>query len=37
MYALNASKPGETVNAVVKRDGKEMKLPVTFEEGTRGK
>jgi len=37
MYALNASKPGETVTAVVKRDGKEMKLPVTFEEGKRGK
>jgi hypothetical protein len=35
MYALNASKPGETVTAVVKRDGKEMKLPVTFEEGRR--
>jgi hypothetical protein len=33
MYALNASKPGETVTAVVKRDGKELKLPVTFEEG----
>jgi len=37
MYALNASKPGETVLAVVKRDGKELKLPVTFEEGKRGK
>jgi len=37
MYALNASKPGETVTAVVKRDGKELKLPVTFEEGHRGK
>ena len=37
MYALNASKPGETVTAVVKRDGKELKLPVTFEEGRRGK
>jgi hypothetical protein len=37
MYALNASKPGETVTAVVKRDGKEVKLPVTFEEGKRGK
>ena len=35
MYALNASKPGETVTAVVKRDGKELKLPVTFEEGRR--
>jgi hypothetical protein len=37
MYALNASKPGETVTAVVKRDGKELKLTVTFEEGRRGK
>jgi len=37
MYALNASKPGETVTAVVKREGKELKLPVTFEEGRRGK
>ncbi|HEY5450216.1 MAG TPA: PDZ domain-containing protein, partial [Polyangia bacterium] len=37
MYALNASKPGETVTAVVKRDGKELKLQVTFEEGRRGK
>jgi hypothetical protein len=37
MYALNASKPGETVNAVIKREGKELKLPVTFEEGRRGK
>ena len=37
MYALNASKPGETVTAVVKREGKEVKLPVTFEEGRRGK
>ena len=37
MYALNASKPGETVTAVVKRDGQELKLPVTFEEGRRGK
>ncbi len=33
MYALNASKPGETVTAVVLRDGKELKLQVTFEEG----
>jgi hypothetical protein len=37
MYALNASKPGETVTAVVKREGKELKLTVTFEEGRRGK
>jgi hypothetical protein len=37
MYALNASKPGETVTAVIKRDGKELKLQVTFEEGRRAK
>ena len=37
MYVLNASKPGETVTAVVVREGKELKLPVTFEEGRRGK
>jgi Tol biopolymer transport system component len=37
MYALNASKPGETVTAVVRRDGQELKLTVTFEEGRRGK
>jgi Tol biopolymer transport system component len=35
MYALNASKPGQTVNAVVQRDGREVKIPVTFEEGHR--
>ena len=33
MYVLNASKPGETVTAVVIRDGKEVKLQVTFQEG----
>jgi hypothetical protein len=33
MFALNASKPGETVTAVVVREGKEVKLPVTFGEG----
>ena len=37
MYVLNASKPGETVTAVVEREGKEVKLQVTFEEGRRGK
>jgi Tol biopolymer transport system component len=37
MYVLNASKPGETVTAVVKRAGKEVKLPVTFTEGHRPK
>ncbi|MFL5319412.1 MAG: M28 family peptidase [Myxococcaceae bacterium] len=35
MYALNASKPGETVTATVMRDGKEVKIPVTFQEGKR--
>jgi S1-C subfamily serine protease len=33
MYALNASKPGETVTAVVKREGQELRLEVTFQEG----
>lgn len=33
MFALNASKPGETVTATVVREGKEVKLPVTFGEG----
>jgi hypothetical protein len=37
MYALNASKPGETVTAVVKREGQEVRLPVTFTEGHRPK
>ena len=32
MYTLNASKPGETVTATVLRDGKEVKLQVTFQE-----
>jgi hypothetical protein len=33
MFALNASKPGETVTAVVKREGHEVRMPVTFTEG----
>jgi S1-C subfamily serine protease len=37
MFALNASKPGETVTAVVTRDGREIRLPVTFTEGHRPK
>jgi Tol biopolymer transport system component len=37
MFVLNASKPGETVPAVVLRDGKEVKLVVTFQEGHRTK
>ncbi len=32
MFVLNASKPGETVPAVVIRDGKEVKLEVTFQD-----
>ena len=32
MFVLNASKPGETVPAVVLRDGKEVKIDVTFQE-----
>ncbi|MBN1208737.1 MAG: M20/M25/M40 family metallo-hydrolase [Myxococcaceae bacterium] len=35
MYVLNASKPGETVTAVILRDGKELKLEVTFQESKR--
>jgi hypothetical protein len=37
MYALNASKPGETVTALVKRGGRELRLTVTFTEGRRPK
>jgi hypothetical protein len=35
MFVLNAHKPGETVPAVVLRDGKEVKLEVTFQEASR--
>ena len=35
MFALGASKPGETVNAVVLREAKEVKLPVTFQDAHR--
>jgi S1-C subfamily serine protease len=35
MYVLNASKPGETVTAVVLRDGKGLQLEVTFQESKR--
>jgi S1-C subfamily serine protease len=35
MYVLNTSKPGETVTAVVIRDGKELQLEVTFQETRR--
>jgi Tol biopolymer transport system component len=37
MYALNASKPGETVNAIVQRGGRDVRLQVTFTEGRRRK
>ncbi len=37
MFVLNASKPGETVPAVVMRDGKEVHLTVTFQESARPK
>ena len=33
MYVLNAAKPGETVSAIVIRDGKDVKLEATFQEG----
>jgi hypothetical protein len=33
MYALNASRPGQTVTAVVVRSGAETKIEVTFQEG----
>lgn len=32
MFVLNGSKPGQTITARVKRDGKVLNLPVTFEE-----
>jgi Tol biopolymer transport system component len=37
MFVLNSSKPGQTVPAVVLRDGKEVTLEVTFQEGHRPK
>jgi hypothetical protein len=37
MFALNSHKPGETVSAVVVRDGAEVTLEVTFQEGHRAK
>lgn len=33
MYVLGSAKPGETVPAIVLRDGKEVKMQVTFQEG----
>jgi hypothetical protein len=35
MFVLMQAKPGETVTAVVLRDGKEVSLPTTFQEGRR--
>jgi Tol biopolymer transport system component len=35
MYVLNASRPGERVTATVRRDGRELKLDVTFQESRR--
>ena len=35
MYALNASKPGETVAAQIIRDGRPMSVAVTFQQGRR--
>jgi S1-C subfamily serine protease len=35
MFVLNASKPGETVRAVVMRDGKPLEVEVTFQESAR--
>ena len=35
MYVLNASKPGETVTAIVIRDGREVRLEVTLQESRR--
>jgi S1-C subfamily serine protease len=35
MFVLMQAKPGETVTAVVIRDGKETKLEATFQEGRR--
>jgi Tol biopolymer transport system component len=32
MFVLNGAKPGQTLTARVKRDGKLLELPVTFEE-----
>lgn len=35
MFVLNAARPGETVTAVVLREGKEVPLQVTFQESKR--
>ena len=35
MYVLNSAKPGETVKAVLLREGKEVTVEATFQEGRR--
>jgi S1-C subfamily serine protease len=35
MYVLNGYKPGETATAVVVREGREVRIEVTFQEGRR--
>jgi S1-C subfamily serine protease len=35
MFVLMQAKPGETVTGVVLRDGKEMRLQTTFQDGRR--
>jgi S1-C subfamily serine protease len=37
MYVLTESKPGETVKAVVLREGKRVELQATFQESGRPK
>jgi hypothetical protein len=37
MYVLNSVKPGETVGAVVLREGKEVRLQATFQESRRSR
>ena len=37
MFVLNSAKPGETVSAVVLREGKEVVLEATFQEGRRSR
>ena len=32
MFVLNGSKPGQTLTARIKRDGKIVEVPVTFDE-----
>jgi hypothetical protein len=35
MFALNSAKPGDTVTALIIRDGQEIRLPTTFQEAKR--